>query len=200
MKTLDAAAPFVLTTKPLGRRAGAMVRVERSVPAPAGWAVATCAVPEASPVELDLRLESVVEGVLVSGTAEVAEQAECSRCLEPVELSATIDLQQLYVYDDEPVGGPDEEEPLPVLDGELLDLEPVVRDAVVLELPLAPLCRPDCPGLCQECGVRLADEPGHAHDQVDPRWGGLAGWRTEPADSGAGLTATTDLHDPREGR
>ena len=61
------------------------------------------------------------------------------------------------------------------LDGDLLDLEPAFRDAVVLALPMSPLCREDCPGLCAECGAPLADAgPGHRHDAaVDPRWAAL---------------------------
>ena len=82
-------------------------------------------------------------------------------------------LTELYLH--EP--GPEDEE-LPVLDGDFLDLDPVVRDAVVLALPLAPLCRADCPGLCVECGARLADDPTHAHDRIDPRWASLAGLET----------------------
>ena len=68
------------------------------------------------------------------------------------------------------------------LDGELLDLEPVLRDAVVLALPFQPVCREDCPGLCIECGVTLADHPGHVHaESVDPRWGALAALQTDDA-------------------
>ena len=71
---------------------------------------------------------------------------------------------------------PDPTEDEPVLAGDLLDLEPTLRDAVVLALPIAPLCRDDCPGLCAQCGARLADDPGHRHDdQVDARWVALAG-------------------------
>ena len=82
---------------------------------------------------LVLRFEAVVEGVLVSGTASVTVSGECARCLDPVEWDQTVPLTELYLH--EP--GPEEEE-LPVLDGDFLDLDPVVRDAVVLALPLAP--------------------------------------------------------------
>jgi uncharacterized protein len=145
-------------------------------------------------VDLDLRLESVVEGVLVTGAATIQERAECSRCLDPVDRTATIDLQQLYVYDDAARQDQDPDEPLPVLEGELLDLEPTLRDAVVLELPLAPLCRADCPGLCPECGLRLADDPAHRHQQVDARWAALTEW------AGVEPTRTSDPYDAREGQ
>jgi uncharacterized protein len=62
------------------------------------------------------------------------------------------------------------------MEGDLIDLEPVLRDQVVLALPFQPLCTDDCPGLCPECGARLADEPGHKHeDRTDPRWAALGG-------------------------
>ena len=70
----------------------------------------------------------------------------------------------------------DEDEDVSKLEDDLLDLEPLLRDAVVLALPFQPVCRPDCPGLCPQCGARLADEPDHQHEQaIDPRWAGLEG-------------------------
>jgi uncharacterized protein len=134
-------------------------------------------VPEGSPIALDLRLEAVMEGVLVSGIARVHVEGECSRCLDPVEDDLEVELQELFAYDDEDDDLPaaDEGEEVSRLEGDLLDLEPVVRDAVVLSLPFGPLCRDDCPGLCPDCGARLADDPGHDHgEKIDPRWAGLA--------------------------
>ncbi len=150
-----------------------MVEVDRTVPAPADLGGGVAVVPPGSDLGLVLRFEAVVEGVLVSGTASVTVVGECARCLDPVRWDQTVAFTELFLH--EP--GPEEEE-LPVLDGDLLDLEPVVRDAVVLALPLAPLCRPDCPGLCVQCGARLADDPTHGHDRIDPRWAGLAGYET----------------------
>jgi DUF177 domain-containing protein len=173
MSSLDPRAPLVLDIRDLGRRAGSMMEVGRTVPAPADLGGGVAVVPPGSDMELSLRLESVVEGVLVSGTATVTVVGECARCLDPVEWHETVPFTELFLH--EP--GPEEEE-LPVLDGDLLDLEPVVRDAVVLALPLAPLCRPDCPGLCPACGARLADDPSHGHDRMDPRWAALTGLET----------------------
>lgn len=138
------------------------------MPAPAGLGIDVIGVPEGSDVELELRFESVMEGVLVSGTAHVHLTGECVRCLEQVSDELDVDLQELYVYPDE-----DAEEDAPRMVGDLLDLEPVLRDAAVLALPLQPVCRDDCPGLCPECGARLADDPGHRHESVDPRWAAL---------------------------
>jgi uncharacterized protein len=147
-----------------------MRHVRRTIDAPGGWELELVSVPVGSPVELDLRLESVMDGVLVSGTVEVSVKAECGRCLEPVSDRLEVEVQELYAY---APADPDDEQPL--LTGDFIDIEPLVRDAVVLDLPLNPVCDDDCPGLCAACGARLADlEPGHAHDDLDPRFAVLA--------------------------
>jgi uncharacterized protein len=151
-----------------------MREVHRTAPAPERLGVDLIGVPPGADLELDLRLESVMEGVLVSGTATVPLSGECGRCLEPVSDELTVDLQELYSYEGGGEGGTDEETAR--MEGDLLDLEPVLRDAVVLALPLTPLCREDCSGLCVDCGERLDDLPeDHAHGAPDPRWAGLAG-------------------------
>ena len=163
--------PLVLDTRELGRRPGSMRRMSRSVPAPADLHVGLVGVAAGAPIELELRLESVMEGVLVSGTARAPLVGECARCLEPVTATVEADLQELYAYPDT-AGRADDE--LPRLAGDLLDLEPMVRDAVVLAVPLAPPCREDCPGLCPTCGTALASaEADHGHAEPDPRWAAL---------------------------
>jgi uncharacterized protein len=153
--------------------------VSRTVPAPADLGIEVLGVPEGSPVELDLRLEAVMEGVLVTGTATAALAGECARCLEPISDEIEVRFQELFVYEDQGVD-PDEELEVSMLQADLVDLEPLLRDAVVLALPFQPLCTEDCPGLCVECGARLADDPEHGHDEpVDPRWAAL-GALTEP--------------------
>ena len=167
---LDPRAPLVLDTRELGRRAGAMRRVQRTLDAPQGWELELVQVPPGSAVELDLRMESVVDGVLVTGTVEVTVAAECGRCLDPLSERLTVEVQELFAYSP---AEPGDEQPLLV--GDFIDIEPLIRDAVVLDLPLNPVCAPDCPGLCATCGVRLADaEPDHAHDEIDPRFAVLA--------------------------
>lgn len=159
-----------------------MRTVSRSVPAPAHLGVDVLGVPEGSALELDLRLESVVEGVLVSGTVAATVAGDCVRCLDPVTRDLVVDLQELFVHSGEGRGrhhgsdADDQAEDLPALEGDLLDLEPTVRDAVVLALPLQPVCRDDCPGLCPICGVRLEEDPdgsAHRHEESDPRWAAL---------------------------
>jgi uncharacterized protein len=148
--------------------------VSRTVPAPADLGIEVLGVPEGSPVELDLRLEAVMEGVLVTGTATAALAGECAQCLEPSSDEVEVRFQELFVYDGQDVD-PDEELEVSMLQDDLVDLEPLLRDAVVLALPFQPLCTDDCPGLCIECGARLADDPDHGHDEpVDPRWAALS--------------------------
>lgn len=178
MTALDPRAPLVLDLKRLERRPGSMITVEDTVPAPVGLGLAMASVPEGSPIELDLRVESVMEGVLVSGTADVEVRAECSRCLDPVEWNEEVDLRELFAYPatdarGRPVGDEVDEDPLPVVQDDMIDLEPILRDAIVLALPLAPVCDQECRGICPTCGDRLDDD--HRHESVDPRWAALGG-------------------------
>jgi uncharacterized protein len=168
---LDSRSPFVINTHELGRRPGSMRTLELTLSAPADLGIELLGGPEGSPDELDLRLEAVMEGVLASGRAWVTLTGECARCLEPIEEDLEVDLQELYVYPESEA----EEDEASRMDGELFDLEPVLRDSVVLALPFQPVCQPDCEGLCPECGVRLLDQPGHVHEEsVDPRWASLS--------------------------
>ena len=178
--SLDPRAPLVLDIRELGRRPGSQRKVIRTVSAPAGLGIEVLRVPEGSQVDIDLRLEAVMEGVLVTGSAAVGLEGECVRCLEAISDEVEVDFQELFVYHDQGShrgGAADadaEDDETSRLEGDLLDLEPVLRDAVVLALPFQPLCEDDCPGLCTECGARLADDPDHAHEAaIDPRWAGL---------------------------
>lgn len=152
-----------------------MRRHDFDVPGLPGIAVGLVSVPDDQDLHLDLRVEAVSEGVLVTGTVHAVAEGECGRCLEPVTLDLEVPIQELWYYPDRaPEAGPDDEEDVLVLADDLLDLEPVVRDEIVLALPLQPVCRPDCQGLCPDCGVRLDDvDEDHHHDVVDPRWAAL---------------------------
>lgn len=149
--------------------------MSRTVPAPADLGIEVLSVPEGAPVELDLRLEAVMEGVLITGSASAELEGECVRCLEPIHEDLEVTFQELFVYDDiRDAEGAEEDEEVSMLQDDLVDLEPLLRDAVVLALPFQPLCQDDCPGLCVECGARLADEPDHTHEApIDPRWKAL---------------------------
>jgi len=169
------ANPWRLDLRELGRRAGAMQELERTVPAPEEWKVELIGVPAGADVQLRLRLESVMEGVLVSGEIQVPLVGSCARCLEPIEDSLTLDVQELYAYEGSTTEATSEEDEVRLVDGDFLDLEPMARDTVVLSLPLSPVCDEDCSGLCVDCGQRLDDLPAdHAHVITDPRWAGLA--------------------------
>jgi len=169
----------VLDTRELGRRPGSQREVTQTVPAPAELGIEVLHVPEGAPVEIDLRLEAVMEGVLVTGTARAALEGECVRCLEPISDDVEVTFQELYVYPEHQTPH-DEDDDVSRLQDDLVDLEPQLRDAVVLALPFQPLCEDDCPGLCIDCGARLADDPDHQHDApVDPRWAGLAALKND---------------------
>jgi len=178
--------PWVLDIHTLQRRPGSMMERELTLPAPADLAVALARVPEGSPMHLDLRFESVMEGVLVTGTADTEVQAECGRCLDPVSWQETFEFSELFTYPATDArgavidSGEAEEDPLPEVVADTVDLGPVVRDAVVLELPLTPVCDASCAGLCPTCGERL--DNGHQHPSVDPRWSALETLLTEQPD------------------
>ena len=170
----------MLDTRELGRRPGSQREVTLSVPAPADLGIDVLLVPEGSPVDIDLRLEAVMEGVLVTGTARAGLEGECARCLEEIHDDVEVTFQELYVYAEHQTSH-DEDDEVSRLQDDLVDLEPQLRDAVVLELPFQPMCEPDCPGLCPECGARLAEDPDHAHEApIDPRWAGLADLQQDP--------------------
>jgi uncharacterized protein len=194
---LDPRDPLVIDTRELGRRPGSMRRLSRSVPAPAGLGLEFIAVPQGADLALDVRLEAVMEGVLVTGTARVVAEGECGRCLDPVAVPLEVEILELYAYPGHEVD--DDAEDVGRLDGDFIPLEQRLRDAVVLALPLRPVCSPDCPGLCATCGARLAEEPaGHTHEQLDSRWSALQGLQPAPELAlGQGLSNTDDLPEER---
>jgi len=189
---------LVFDMRLLGRQAGNALTQTRTVPAPGELRLELVGVPVGADAEVEVRFEAVTEGVLATGTATAPLAGECARCLDPLTSTVTVSFQELYLYSegrphgsrevsdkrekydkrakydrhDEDEERDDEER---YLDGDLLDLEPALRDAVVLALPMSPLCREECPGLCVECGVPLDDAgPGHGHDDSpDPRWAAL---------------------------
>lgn len=151
-----------------------MQEVRRGVPALEDLGVELMKVDPGSVVELDLRLESVAEGVLVSGTVTATADGECGRCLDPVQQRVQQRIVELFAYPGSATEETTDEDEVSRLVNDRVDLEPVVRNAIVLALPLTPLCRPDCPGLCTGCGEHLDDLPeDHSHELIDPRWAAL---------------------------
>ena len=129
-----------------------------------------------TPVAVEGLLESVHEGILASGSATAAAAGECSRCLDPLTLYLRVDFGELFAYDRS------EDFELFTID-DTVDLEEVVRDAVVLALPFQPVCRPDCAGLNPETGEKLA--PGTTWtppERIDPRWAALQEFKIDEPD------------------
>ena len=149
----------------------------RSIPAPAGderFGLDTIAVPHGRPIEVDLRLESVSEGVYVSGSVRAPLEGECSRCLDELVDEVVVRIGELFAYPDSVTDETTEDDELPRVAVDAVDVQQTVRDALVLALPLAPLCREDCPGLCPDCGEKRAElPPDHRHETLDPRWADL---------------------------
>ena len=170
--------PLVVDTHELGRRPGTERTVTLTIAAPADLGSAVFGVPEGSDIAIELRLEAVMDGVLATGTASAQATGECVRCLDELDENLVVDFQELYLYDSAGKKGAGQEEAGEddlSLEDDLLDLEPVLRDAVVLALPFKPVCDPECPGLCAECGARLAEDPDHTHGEaIDPRWAKLS--------------------------
>jgi uncharacterized protein len=136
------------------------------------------------PVSGEVRLTNSGRSILVQGHLETALAERCSRCLRPAQARVVFDLQEealpsLDLDTGSPREAADEPELLRLSDYHELDLEPAIRDAISLAEPIAPLCQPDCPGLCETCGLDLTDDPAHSHpdNDIDPRLAALAGIR-----------------------
>ena len=173
-KHRDSRSPLVLNIARLGRRPGSMMTVQETVPSPSRIGVELMAVDKGAPLELDLRIESVSEGALVTGTVSAPTTGECARCLTPITGHVDIDLTELFAYPDSATEATTEADEVGHVVKDTIDLEQPIVDAVGLALPFSPLCGPDCQGLCPECGIPMATaEPGHRHEQIDPRWAKL---------------------------
>jgi uncharacterized protein len=175
----DSRSPLVINIARLGRRPGSMLTVQETVPSPSRIGLDLVAIDKGTPLELDLRIESVSEGALVTGTVSAPTTGECARCLTPMTGHVEIDLTELYAYPDSATEATTEADEIGHVGSSgrpnTIDLEQPIIDAVGLALPLSPLCGPDCVGLCPHCGIPLVTaEPGHHHEQIDPRWATLA--------------------------
>ena len=170
------ASPLVVSVTNLIHRHGTMETLTEVVPAPADLGNALIGVEEGSDIDLDIRMESVVDGILVTGSVVVDVHGECSFCLDPIDYEMSANIQELFVFEKAPAGGPEDEvDEQYAVEDDSIDLEPALRDAVILQLPFQPVCRDTCQGLCADCGARLEDDPGHHHEVLDPRWSALQG-------------------------
>ncbi|MEQ6898640.1 YceD family protein [Microbacterium sp. KR10-403] len=167
---------FSVLVRDIVRRPGEMRETELDVVLPERWGEGLVSLDAGEHVQVDVRLESVHEGILASGNAFSRYTGECGRCLTPIEAPVEVEFQELFAY-------PGEEANDFEVQDDHVDLETLVRDALVLSLPFQPVCRPDCPGLDPETGERLADLPDdESRQSIDPRWAALAGFSSEPAE------------------
>jgi uncharacterized protein len=174
-----AANPYVFDLRELGRRPGALREYSRCAPASDGLGADVIGVPAGAQLTLDMRLETVTEGVLVTGTVTAPLTGQCARCLDALTDELVVDVCELFAYPESATDTTTQLDEVFRVHGDLLDIEPAVRDAVVLALPWTPLCRADCAGLCPECGQRRDElPPDHTHELLDPRWAALAAFRS----------------------
>ena len=159
--------PFVVAVAVLRKHPGTLRRLKVRGPI-IDLDVRNSRVEPGSAVDLDVVLESVLGGVVVTGTVSACWQGECSRCLEAATGRLVAPVREVYTDQADP-------EIEYSMTDDWLDLEPLAHDACILELPLAPLCGPDCLGLCPGCGVNLNHETCTCMEKTDPRWAGLAG-------------------------
>ena len=175
---MDLRSPYALSITDLPRAEGSERVYEMQLGAPKDCGVELLTVPEGEPIELQLTLQSVSEGVLVQGVARTHAVGQCSRCLQELEVPMSETVAELVFYPqarqalaDE---GDEEAEEFPIIENDHIDLEPIIRDAIVLAMPFRPLCMPDCKGLCSGCGQRWDDLPDdHEHTVADPRFAAL---------------------------
>ena len=170
--------PYTVDVHDLMHRPGEMRERALDVTVPEGFGNAVIGVKAGAHLHIGLRMESLHDGILVSAEVDGTAAGECVRCLIEVEEPLQVEFQELFAYSHDEAFEYEVHE-------DTIDLEPVIRDAVVLSLPFQPVCQEDCLGLCPQCGVRLLDNPGHKHeDAIDPRWAALGNL--------AGLEDTTD--------
>ncbi len=170
-------SPYAVLVRDLMHRPGEMREHSLDIVVPETFGTTVIEVSKGAELSIDGRFESLHDGILVDAVVAGKAKAECVRCLIDVTLPVRVEFQELFAYSE------DEAFDYTVID-EYIDLEPVVRDAVVLSLPFQPVCQKDCLGLCPECGVRLLDNPGHEHEApIDARWAALAGLQDFTQDS-----------------
>ena len=158
---------FQVAVHDLMHKPGQMRELKLDIVTPEQMGEGIALIPIGAELDLDVRLESVHEGILATGEVFADADGECSRCLDPLTLPVEVDFQELFAYS---LTNEDEF----VVTDEQIDLEQVIRDAVVLSLPFKPVCRKNCLGLCPDCGLKMAENPHHVHEApVDSRFAAL---------------------------
>jgi len=156
--------PLVVGVKDLVHQAGEMRELTLELVAPEKYGEAMATVPAGTPMTIELRLEGLHEGILATADVAVDASAECVRCLDPFSFELRVDFQELFAYSSS------DSDSYTVVD-DSLNLEDIIRDAVVLELPFQPVCKEDCYGLDPATGEKRTEPPGeNVADEIDPRW------------------------------
>ncbi|MEJ1087676.1 DUF177 domain-containing protein [Microbacterium sp. Mu-80] len=159
--------PFFLPVRDIVRKPGEMREHRIDVTLANKWGEGIVTVEAGETLDIDVRLESVHEGILVSGTVDTTYTGVCGRCLTDITAPVEVEFQELFAY-------PGEEETDFEVQDDHVDLETLVRDAIVLSLPFQPVCQPDCLGLDPETGEKLTESTGAESDApIDPRWSAL---------------------------
>ncbi|NEG90328.1 YceD family protein [Bifidobacterium aerophilum] len=189
---------WAVSVAQVASRAGQSKPIDAVFPAPSGIGDDVIGVAEGADVRVSGSFDSIVDGLILSARINAPVHAECTRCLKPIERDWGVDVTAFFPYESatagrngkngreekgevEIIAGEDEsEDTYPLLDnGAFADLEALIRDTLVEELPLQPLCRPDCRGLCSQCGADLNEDPDHHHDVVDNRFASLAALKAQ---------------------
>lgn len=175
--------PLVVGIADLRRNPGTRRQFTESV-ALAGLAISSAAVPEGASIDVDLELESLSNGLVATGTITTPWEGECRRCLQPMQSRSVAKVRE--IFEPRPVEG----ETYAMAD-DMVNLEPMVRDAVLLALPLAPLCDEECRGPAPETfptgtAIEVEETEGDTDPGPvsDPRWAALADLDFEPDESG----------------
>ena len=187
---------FIFNTHDLPHRAGEMREHQLSLLLSEPLGVDLLAIKPGESIEVELRITSVDEGVLATGEITAVATGECGRCLDPITWPIDEAFTELFYYETAASRAAEkgkkgaksilkreekkdidlEADELTFMIGDEIDLELPIRDAVILNLPVNPLCSDDCPGLCQGCGEKWINLPAdHAHNPEDPRWAALKG-------------------------
>ncbi|UFS61043.1 YceD family protein [Subtercola endophyticus] len=181
--------PFTVNVWDLMHQPGELRERELELVVPEKLGEGLVAVEQGSVLDIDLRLESLHDGILATARVDGEAVGVCGRCLKDITLPVRVEFAELFAYSH------DEAFDYEVI-GDHVDLEPLIRDAVVLALPFQPVCRPDCPGLDPVTGERLEDLPERPPQElIDSRWSALAGL-LEPNESEASTNHAPDAESP----
>ena len=178
---------WAVSVAQVASRPGQSKPIDTVFPAPSGIGDDIVGVREGADVRVVGSFDSIVDGLVFTGRIEAPLTAECTRCLKPSDPDWTVNVTLFFPYDApgaddgrgngevEIIAGEDEAEDVYPLssDGAFADMEALLRDTLVEALPLQPLCKEDCLGLCPQCGADLNEDPDHHHDVTDIRFAAL---------------------------